>query len=420
MPGLQEPEVAPAASTATGTGSSKIALLGWSLHAIEAMDQIDRPFVVVGPELFRTYAADHQLQFVSWDFEKRNENSHELATSLQALGVTTAVPLYEETVSWAGAVNSVLRGEPRLFNQSLLFRDKAMMKRKAQISGIRVGVFEEAETREDVLRFLKRVNRALLKLEGDPEDPVHLKAFTGAGCVGHRLIRTPADVDEVPLTSFPCLLESHLDGQEFSCEVFVHAGKIRFMNITEYVHLGHSNFVPASERLESKREAIRSAVEELIEAFGFRYGMIHPEWFITADGKLNFGEVAARVPGGHIFQLIKRAYGFDPFAGFVLCSDPNTSEAELEAFFPKEDAFQERAGCLMVYPRAEIASKLEVPAELEGDPYFESHDLFVPVNPKVAERVGFGNHYGTVFFAGPEAGRLEELLLRWEEFDFYS
>ena len=317
-------------------------------------------------------------------------------------------------------MNSVLWEAPRLFNQALLFRDKAMMKRKAQISGIRVGVFEEAETRDDVRKFLRRVNKALLKLDGDKEDPVHLKAFASAGCVGHRLIRTNEDIDAVPLTEFPCLLESHLDGQEFSCEVFIHDGEIQFLNITEYIHLGHSNFVPASDRLESKRPQIREAVEELIAAFEIRYGMIHPEWFITNDGKLNFGEVAARVPGGHIFELIQRAYGFNPFAGMALCSDPQTTKAELEAFFPKESDFKGHAGTLMVYPRGPIASKLEVPAELEEDPYFEQHNLFVPASPKVAQRVGFGNHYGTIYFFGEDPRRMEDLMWKWEKFDFYS
>lgn len=402
------------------TDNSKIALLGWSLHALEAMDQIDRPYAVVAPEFYRSHAEEHKLEFFGWDFERRNENSHELAHTLIEAGVTTAVPLYEETVTWAGAVNSKSRGSPRLFNQSLLFRDKAMMKRKAQMSGIRVGVFEEADCHEDVRKFLRRVNQALLKLEGDPDDPVHLKAFTGAGCVGHRLIRSEADIAEISLTEFPCLLESHLDGQEFSCEAFIHDGKIRFLNITEYVHLGHSNFVPAASPLEDKREIIKGAVEELIRAFDIRYGMIHPEWFITADGRLNFGEVAARVPGGHIFELIDKAYGFNPFAGMVLCSDPKTTEQELEEFFPKEQDFKKYCGCLMVYPKGKVASQLQLPKELESDPYFEHHNLFVPATPKVAERVGFGNHYGSIFFSGDDPKRMRELLQKWEAFDFYS
>ncbi len=398
----------------------KIALLGWSLQAVEALDAIGREYVVVAPDAFEAYAAEHDIPFIGWDFERRNEQSHELVGRLREADAGVAVPLYEECVLWSGAVNAQLRGNPKLYGQALLFRDKAIMKRNAHMSGLRVGLFEEADSLEDVRRFYRRVNQALLKLGGEVEDPIHLKPLAAAGSVGHKVIRSEKDIDALDLEDFPFLCESHLDGQEFSCEVFVHERKIRFLNITEYVHLGHSNFVPASPGLQEYRGHIREACQQLIEAFDVDYGMLHPEWFIRPDGKISFGEVAARVPGGHIFELIHRAYGFDPFAGFALCCDPESTDAELEAFFPREDEFGGHAGCLMVYPRGKTARELEVPEGLTDDPYFEKHNLFVPATSKVQERVGFGNHYGTIFMFGEDPERMRKLLLEWEDYDFYS
>ena len=410
---------ASATATANRSHHSKTALLGWALPAMEAMAEQDREFVVVGPEAFQSYADEHGIEFVGWDFDRRNEHSNELVGKLREKGVTLTVPLYEECVTWSGSLNAQLRQNPRLFNRALLFRDKAMMKRKAQLSGIRVGVFEEADGHEDVERFFKRVNTALLKLDGETEDPVHLKPLSAAGSVGHRMIRTKEDIAKLDDSNFPCLLESHLDGQEFSCEVFIHNRKIRFLNITEYVHLGYSNFVPCSPKLESQRARIREEIEKLIDAFEIDYGMIHPEYFITSDGKLNFGEVAARVPGGHIFDLIQRAYGFNPFYGLVLCSDPNSTEEELADFFPAEDEFEGYAASLMVYPRKKRIEKLSVPEELENHPFFERHDLFEPMAAKVPDREGFGNHYGTVFLCGDNPDTMRQLLLHYEDVDFY-
>ncbi|TCP20971.1 ATP-grasp domain-containing protein [Scopulibacillus darangshiensis] len=399
--------------------SARVALIGWSLEAIEAVDRMDRPFVVVGPPDFETYALEHGIDFVSWEFDRINEKSGELYDTLNELGVEVAVPLYEETVEWAGALNSRFQDDMRVFNRSMLFRDKGLMKRKAQMSGIHVGVFEEARSKEDVIRFLKRVNTALLKLEGDPNDPIHLKPFDAAGSVGHRVIQTAEDVDALSDNEFPCLLESHLDGQEFSCEAFIHDGKIYFLNITEYVHLGHSNFVPASPALEEKRPLIKAAIQDLVDSFQIRYGVIHPEYFITSDNKLHFGEVAARVPGGHIFQLIERAYGFSPYQAQVLCSDPKTTEDELLRFFPSDKDAVGYAGSLMVYPKMKFIERLNLPDELESHPYFEKHDMFTPETSKVADRVGFGNHYGTVFFFGEDSHTMTDLLTKYEEHDFY-
>ncbi|MCS1350705.1 acetyl-CoA carboxylase biotin carboxylase subunit family protein [Mechercharimyces sp. CAU 1602] len=409
----------------------RTALLGWSLPAIEAINRMERPFVVVGPPGFEPYAKEHGIEFIGWNFEWVNEGSDSLYKQLSALNVRLAVPLFEETVEWAGALNGRFRENPREFNRSLLLRNKGMMKRKAQIAGIKVGVFEEASNKEDVFRFLKRVNEALLKLEGDRNDPIHIKPLDKAGSFNHRVVRSNEDIETLTESYFPCLMESHLDGQEFSCEVFVHNGKIQFLNITEYVRLGYSNFVPASESLSSKRPLIRQAVQRLIDAFEIKWGVIHPEYFLTSDGTLHFGEVAARVPGGHIFELIERVYGFNAFQAQILCSDPESTEEELRAFFPNDEEHPGGyAGCLMVHPRVKVIEKLAFPEELEGHPYFERHNMFSPTSKhnvfapmtgsQVVERTGFGNHYGTVYLYGDESEEMRTLLKNYEEYNFYE
>lgn len=397
------------------------AILGWSLPAIEAVDKLNRPFVVVGPPDFQGFADENDINFIPWDFERLNEGSDELYERLRDMDAKVAVPIYEETVEWAGALNARLFDDPRAFNRSLLLRDKGLMKRKAQMAGIRVGVFEEAHSKDDIHRFLKRVNDALIKIDGDLNDPIHIKPLNKAGTVGHMMIRDAGDIDKMGEAEFPYLMESHLDGQEFSCEAFIHNGKIKFLNITEYVKLGHSNFVPASPTLEEWRPQIENQIQKLVDAFEIKYGVIHPEYFISHDGTINFGEVAARVPGGHIFDLIEKAYGFNAFQAQILCSDPDTTEEELDEFFPEEvTSAKGYAGSLMVYPRVRLVEKLDIPEELKNDPYFDKHDLFIPVTSKVAERVGFGNHYGTIFFNGEDSDRMKELLEKYENYDFYN
>jgi hypothetical protein len=336
------------------------------------------------------------------------------------MGVDVAIPMFEETVEWAGAINSLLLDNPRLYGQSLLLRDKALMKRRAQLGGIRVGIFEEAHDKADVIRFLKRVNQTLLKLDGDPNDPIHLKAFDKAGCLGHRVIRTPDEVDTIPEEEFPVLMESHLDGWEFAVEAWIHNGKIAFLNISEYVTLGYSVFVPASPELESYRPQITAQIEKLIKAFDIEFGLIHPEYFVTSDGEMYFGEVAYRPPGFKVFELLERVYGFNAYQASMLVFDPKTTPEEVKAFFPKEvvdaDGY---AGCFGVYPRRRVVSKLEIPEEVEDDPYFESHELTPPMEETVTKRTAFGTHWGLIYFKGDEAARMKELLKHMEDLDFY-
>lgn len=397
-----------------------IAILGWSLGAVEAMDAFDRRYVVVAPPWAEEYCEKHDIPYVPWDFERLNDRSMEIAQTLKDMGVDVAVPMFEETVEWAGAINSVLLDNPRLYGQSILFRDKALMKRRAQLGGIRVGIFEEAHDRDDVIRFLKRVNQTLLKLDGDPNDPIHLKAFDKAGCLGHRVIRTPDEVDTIPEEEFPVLMESHLDGWEFAVEAWVWDGKIQFLNISEYVTLGYSVFVPATPELEKHRAAITVQIEKLIKTFDIEFGFIHPEYFVTSDGEMYFGEVAYRPPGFKAFELMERAYGFNAYQGMVMMFDPKTKKEEIDAFFPEpvKDA-KGVAGCFGVYPRRRVVNKLEMPEETENHPYFDFHELTPPLEETVTKRTAFGTHWGLIYFFGEDPEVMRDLLKRQEDLDFY-
>lgn len=397
-----------------------IALLGWSINAIKAAQKFDRRYIVVAPEWATDFCAANHIPFIPWDFVRLNDRSMEIAHKLKDEGVDVAVPLFEETVEWSGAINSVLLDNPRMYGQSILFRDKALMKRRAQLGGIRVGIFEEAHEKEDIVRFMKRVNQTLLKLDGDPDDPIHVKAFDKAGCLGHRMIRTLEEIDQIPAEEYPLLMESHLSGWEFAVEAWIHDGKIKFLNISEYVTLGYSVFVPATKELESWRNAITKQIELLIKTFDIKFGLIHPEYFVTADGEMYFGEVAYRPPGFKAFELIERAYGFNAYQASMLVFDPKSTKEEVDAFFPREvvDA-KGYAGCFGVYPRRRVVSKLEMPPECTEHPYFESHELHEPTEETVPDRSAFGTHWGLVFFFGDDPIKMRDLLKAQEDLDFY-
>jgi len=397
-----------------------VALLGWSVNAIKAAQKFDRRYIVVAPDWAADFCEANKIPYIPWDFARLNDRSMEIARRLKDEGVDVAIPLFEETVEWSGAINSVLMDQPRMYGQSILFRDKALMKRRAQLGGIRVGIFEEAHEKDDVIRFMKRVNQTLLKLDGDPDDPIHVKAFDKAGCLGHRMIRTVEDIDTIPDEEYPLLMESHLDGWEFAVEAWIHDGEIKFLNISEYVTLGYSVFVPATRELESWRQAITKQIEKLIKTFDIRFGQIHPEYFVTSDGEMYFGEVAYRPPGFKAFELIEKAYGFNAYQASILVFDPKSTREEVDAFFPHavEDA-KGYAGCFGVYPRRRVVSALEMPKETTEHPYFDSHELVAPAQETVPDRSAFGTHWGLVFFFGDDPITMRDLLKAQEELDFY-
>jgi hypothetical protein len=260
-------------------------------------------------------------------------------------------------------------------------------------------------------------------VEGEEDSWVHIKPFAAAGTVGHRLLRSVQEVDEkCEDEDFPCLAESHLPGTEFSCEAFIHGGKICFLNITEYVKLGYSNFIPEGNHLHSRRQRILNEMQKLVDIFGIQYGMIHPEWFLTEKDELSFGEVACRIPGGHILELAGKAYNFDALAAFVQCHDPSLTEEDLNEILPPfNDRPDQFYGNVMIYPRKNEISKLEIPDELKEEPYFLDHNLVPPLSTqKISGRSGFGNHFGTINFKGPDPDHMTDLLKHYESVDFYQ
>ena len=196
--------------------------------------------------------------------------------------------------------------------------------------------------------------------------------------------------------------------------------KIKFLNISEYVTLGYSVFVPATTELESWRNAITKQIELLIKTFDIKFGLIHPEYFVTADGEMYFGEVAYRPPGFKAFELIERAYGFNAYQASMLVFDPKSTKEEVDSFFPREvtDA-KGYAGCFGVYPRRRVVSRLEMPKETIEHPYYEYHELREPTEETVPDRSAFGTHWGLVFFFGDDPIKMRDLLKAQEELDFY-
>ena len=75
-----------------------IALLGWSLNAVEAAENFDRRYVVVAPDWAEEYCQKHDIPYVPWNFERLNDRSLEIAHTLQEMKVDVAIPLFEETV----------------------------------------------------------------------------------------------------------------------------------------------------------------------------------------------------------------------------------------------------------------------------------------------------------------------------------
>src|SRR5262249_29261722 len=110
------------------------------------------------------------------------------------------------------------------------------------------------------------------------------------------------------------LIERFIDGNEYSCEVILHDGRLMWYSISYYRPnpldavgnaSGHFSVMLPAERSShfARRAAILAA--KAVRALGLRTGLCHVEWFQTNSGKLVIGEAAVRPPSASIPALVE-------------------------------------------------------------------------------------------------------------------
>ncbi|MFJ9027859.1 ATP-grasp domain-containing protein [Streptomyces sp. NPDC102274] len=148
--------------------------------------------------------------------------------------------------------------------------------------------------------------------------PVVVKPLSSAGSDGVELVADADAFDRAALrraSERPLLVESALEGPEYSWEALVRDGEVWFSNLTAKTTTGPPNFVELAHRVAaplSTADADRVAElgRSVLSAIGMRTGIVHLEFRMTSSGPAVM-EVAVRTPGDYIMELCTLAYGID-------------------------------------------------------------------------------------------------------------
>ena len=190
------------------------------------------------------------------------------------------------------------------------FRDKLAMRGRAQESGILVPEFVHVLNYDDLKYFMARV-----------KPPWLLKPRSQASGIGMKKIYEPAEVwpllDQLGDQQSFFLLEQFVPGDVFHVDSIVSERKVVFAEAHMYgkppldvSHQGGIFTTRTLSRISSESKALLKMNRALIEALGFVRGVTHAE-FLRAhdDGQIYFIEIAARVGGAYISDVIEAATG---------------------------------------------------------------------------------------------------------------
>jgi biotin carboxylase len=153
--------------------------------------------------------------------------------------------------------------------------------------------------------------------------PAVLKPADSGGQRGVFRIDTPGDLEShlhSALAESPgheAVLERFVEGTEMNGIVVARAGEARLVTLSDRLRppgigfgVGWIHLYPASIHSDQLALAERTA-ERSVTALGLRDGIAFPQLIASPDGSVSVVEVAARIPGGQMADLVRHAVGVD-------------------------------------------------------------------------------------------------------------
>ncbi len=190
------------------------------------------------------------------------------------------------------------------------FRDKLAMRARAKETGVNVPEFVHVLNHDELREFMARVPAPWL-----------LKPRSQASGIGMKKLHQPEELwpllDRLGDDQSHYLLEQFVPGSVFHVDSVVNEKQVLFADAHAYgappLDVSHAGGVFTTRTLERDSEdakALRVINQRLIDALGLLRGVTHAEFLKAhADGRLYFIEIAARVGGAYISDVVEQATG---------------------------------------------------------------------------------------------------------------
>ncbi|HYL82911.1 MAG TPA: ATP-grasp domain-containing protein [Candidatus Angelobacter sp.] len=267
------------------------------------------------------------------------------------------------------------------------FRDKLAMRARARETGILVPEFVHVLNHNELREFMARV-----------PGPWLLKPRSQASGIGMKKIHKPEELwpwlDQLGDQQSFYLLEQFVPGSVFHVDGIVADRAVVFAEAHAYgtppLDTSHHGGVFTTRTLPrdaAETRALHKTNRDLLEGLGLLRGVTHAEFLKAhADGKFYFIEVAARVGGAYIADVIEAATGINLWREW----------ARLEVGAGKEPyqlpaARSEYAGVILSLARQ------------------EHPDTSAYTDPEIVHRVSKFHHAGFVL-QSPSHERIQQLL----------
>ena len=189
---------------------------------------------------------------------------------------------------------------------------KVEMRRRLERAGIPQPGFGSAHSVEEAAAVIERIGL-----------PVVIKPADSGGQRGVFMLDTVSELDarfaesHAGSATGEVIVEQFIDGVEMNAMAVVRDGDVVPLTVSDRLRppgigfcVGWIHAYPAS--LEPARwPEVDDIVLKTIDALGLRNGIAFPQLIVGQDGVIRVVEVAARIPGGQMGDLVRHAVGVD-------------------------------------------------------------------------------------------------------------
>lgn len=315
-----------------------------------------------------------------------------------SMPIDRVVGLDEFDVLTAAVTREHLRIGGMTSSHALRFRDKLSMRVLAVEAGIPCPEFTPAFNLDAIERFLDSVAMPVIV---KPRNEVSAFGIRKCGTKQEALDRLRGFDERGTWRDHPSqyLVERFIEGKVFHVDSIVADGKVLACGVSEYgtppINVSHDGGVFTSSIVSyrsKERKELERLNEQLLKAFKYDRGVSHAEFLqSTADGKFYLLEVACRVGGAYIANVLEHACNFNLWREWARLE---TATAEAPYKLPK--LRKDFAGVALALANT------------------DAPDTSFYTDPEIVYRVSKTKHIGLIFHS-PKQKRVAELLTAYSK-----
>jgi len=199
-----------------------------------------------------------------------------------------------------------------------VFRDKLSMAVHSQRAGINVPDFVPLVNTEEVNEFMQRVPGPWVIKPRSDVSAIGISKVSEPEQV-HRAMSEMNERENLRERASYYVLARFIPGEVFHVDSIVNDGKVLFAGTNQYgrppmqvAHQGGAYISRTLERGSADEKTLLAINKKLVRALGLERGATHAEFIKSdMDGKFYFLEIAARVGGAYISDVLEAASGIN-------------------------------------------------------------------------------------------------------------